>query len=178
MLSLDAGLRKLTSIIYDVIFDFTPTHLDALRATWDQDLGINMTDDQWEEALELVNSSSICARHRVLQCKILHRVHYTNAKLARIYPDRSDACNRCKQSPADYIHMFWSCPKLTTFWSAIFDSFGEVLGVPVDPDPLTALFGITSVPNASGSVRRVIAFTTLLARRLILLKWIHPSTSY
>ena len=174
-LSLEAGIRKLTSIIYDVISGVIPSRLESLRAAWDQDLGIVMSDDQWEQALDLVHTSSICARHKLLQCKILHRVHYTNAKLARIYPDRSDACNRCKQSPADYMHMFWSCPKLTTFWSAVFNSLGAVLGEPVDLDPLTALFGIPLMPNVSSSARRIIAFTTLLARRLILLKWIHPS---
>ena len=71
--------------------------------------------------------------------------------------------------------MFWSCPKLTTFWSAVFNSLGEVLGETIDPDPLTGIFGVPSVPNMSNPARRIIAFTTLLARRLILLKWIHPS---
>ncbi|KAJ4924308.1 hypothetical protein JOQ06_000548 [Pogonophryne albipinna] len=51
----------------------------------------------------------------------------------------------------------------------------EVLGETVDPSPLTALFGIPLMPNAPITSKRVIAFTTLLARRLILLKWIYSS---
>ena len=56
----------------------------------------------------------------------------------------------------------------------MFETLGQVLGEPIDPDPLTALFGIPSLPNVTNSAQRIIAFTTLLARRLILLNWIHP----
>ena len=69
-LSLEAGVRKLTSIIYDAISGVIPSRLESLRAAWDQDLGIVMSDDQWEHALDLVHTSSICARHKLLQCKI------------------------------------------------------------------------------------------------------------
>ena len=169
---LDSGQKRLISIIYDDLLKFNYTRLDSLRAAWDQDLGITMSDEQWDEILDSVHTSSICARHRLLQCKILHRVHYTNAKLARIYPERSDACNRCKQSPADYMHMFWSCPKLSGFWTAIFNTLGRALNMQIAPDPIIALFGISNLPSY---LQRVIAFTTLLARRLILINWIHPS---
>lgn len=174
-LSLNVKSKGFTSIVYDYICEINPTCLDSLRATWDQDLGITMSGNQWSHILELVHTSSICARHSLLQCKILLRVHYTNARLAKIYPDRNDVCNRCKQSPADYMHMFWTCPQLLEFWSAIFHTLNEVLSNTVDPDPLTALFGILSVPNAPKGTQQVIAFTTLLARRLILLKWTHSS---
>lgn len=71
----------------------------------------------------------------------------------------------------DHLHRSWSCPKLSLFWPWIFDTLGRGLGVPLDPDPLT----VSSIPNIPNSSKRVIAFTTLFARRLILLKWIHPT---
>ena len=68
-----------------------------------------MTDDQWRQALDLVHSS-----RRLLQCKILQGpVGYTNAKLARSYPDRSVAVtdvNNWEQTTC-------TCLKLTTFRS-------------------------------------------------------------
>ena len=111
--------------------------LDHLKAAWERDLGVELTDGTWETALGLVHSSSICARHGLIQCKILHRIHYTNARLARILPDVSDACNRCGQSPADLVHMFWACPRLSEFWTDIFKSFKDIAGVDVPPDPLS-----------------------------------------
>uniref|UniRef100_A0A667XM65 AIG1-type G domain-containing protein n=1 Tax=Myripristis murdjan TaxID=586833 RepID=A0A667XM65_9TELE len=46
---------------------------------------------EWEF---LVHSSSICTRHGLLQCKVIHKVHFTNARLAKIFPNQSDACKR------------------------------------------------------------------------------------
>ena len=43
------------------------------------------------------------------------------------------------------------------------------------PYPLTALFGVPPTQNMPTTTQRVIAFTTLLARRSILLKWKHVS---
>ena len=60
ILSLDTGQKKLISIMYDGIFKLVPTRLDSLRAVWDQDLGINMSDEQWEQILDLVHTSSMC----------------------------------------------------------------------------------------------------------------------
>ena len=149
--------------------------MDALRTTWSQDLGVTLADDQWEQILDRVHSSSICARHSLIQCKILHRAHLTNARLARIYPDRTHKCNRCNQSPADYMHMFLLCPKLSAFWSAVFGTISTVLDKPAHLDPLSALFGFSPTLITSKNAKQVIAYTILLARRLILLKWTHST---
>lgn len=72
------------------------------------------------------------------------------------------------------MHMFWLCPNLSTFWLSIFKAFSKMFGTQLDPDPICALFGLT--PEKSRAVLPakayvVIAFTTLLARRLILFRW-------
>ncbi len=107
ILTLDPGQGRLISTIYCKIISLTSSPVDSLKQTWEQDLGIDISEDQWKNILGLIHSSSICARHALKQCKVLHR-----AKLAKIFPNRSDACNRCKQSPADHLHMFWSCLRL------------------------------------------------------------------
>ena len=137
ILSLKPHVKSLISNIHTEIHSIKPETLDHLKAAWERHLGVELTDGTWETALGLVHSSSICARHGLIQCKILHRIHYTNARLARIFPDVSDACNRCGQSPADLVHMFWACPRLSEFWTDIFKSFKDIAGVDVPPDPLS-----------------------------------------
>ena len=39
------------------------------------------------------------------------------------------ACNRSKQSPAHHLHMFWMCPRLTSFWSDLFRTLKQDLMV-------------------------------------------------
>ena len=147
----------------------------SLRELWESDLDGNISDDQWSGILNLVHTSSFCARHGLLQCKVLHRAHFTNAKLAKIFPGRSDACNRCNQSPADHLHMFLTCPRLHKFWSDIFGTIEQAFNAKIDPNPMTALFSLPPSENMPINICRVIFFTTLPARRSILLKWKHAS---
>ncbi len=73
-------------------------------------------DDFWEKALRAVNSSSSCIRLDLIQFKVLHRIHYSKARRAKLDPGRSDeGGNRClqtSQTPCDLTHMFWWHPKL------------------------------------------------------------------
>ena len=112
-----------------------------------------------------------------MQCKLLHRVYYTKARLSRIYKDVSPECYRCRQAPADLIHTFWLCPSLHKFWTDIFASLSAIVGQIIEPTPLGALFGVfPSMPSLSKSERDVLAFVTLLARRLILINWKSPTS--
>lgn len=57
--------------------------LENLR---EQDLGTLLPNDLWKAILEPIpSSSSSCIRHGLIQFKIVHRVHLTKAKLAKIY---------------------------------------------------------------------------------------------
>ena len=131
-----------------------------------------MREDQWEAALGLVHTTSPCARHSLIQLKILLRVHWTRAKLAKIFPSADPARPRCKSQPADHIHMFWSCPYLKTFWADIFQAYSKMFGIDIPPNPICAIFGFTQeTKSLKGRAYAVIAFPSLLARRQILLLW-------
>lgn len=66
--------------------------------------------------------------------------------------------------------MFWTCPQLETFWLSVFDTLKIALNTNIDLDPLLALFGVSSRPALTAQDRKVVAFTTILARQAILLK--------
>ena len=103
---------------------------------------------------------------------MLHRLHLSKSRLARIYPDVDPTCSRCCQAPATLWHMFWVCPKLGQFWSSIFDTFSYICDKEISPAPETALFGVVPAEVAiSGAQSDAIAFSSLLARRLILFNW-------
>ena len=146
--------------------------LDALREAWQADLNLQITDTEWTDIFTKIHSSSICARHGLLQFKVAHRLHLSKARIAKMYPTIDDSCNRCNFSPATLAHTFWSCPRLSGYWSSIFDALPKIVERPIEPNPLTAIFGIQCeddhLPRAQSDR---IAFVTLLARRIILLNW-------
>ena len=73
---------------------------------WEEELGQDIEDDWWDEALTRVNSTSSRARLSFIQFKVLHRINFTKARLSRLFPGTSDSCERCNLSPADHTHVF------------------------------------------------------------------------
>lgn len=129
-------------MLYDSLASNITNFHATTRASWESELNTDMTDQQWDTALNLVHSSSFYTHHCLIQCKVLHKVHYTNAKLSKIYSTVSDTCNRCKQSPVNHIHMFWSYPTLSSFWESVFDIISKAytakLSVPIHHQPSLA----------------------------------------
>lgn len=162
-----------TSIIYSQLSELEQnTTLQYLKLAWEKDLGIELSDEHWTEAQERVHSCSVCARHGLLQFKILHRLHFSKLKLSKMYKNVDPTCNRCGQEPASLAHMFWKCPNITSYWVKVFQSLSDIINKPLDPDPASALLGIhITDPSLSNNQHRIITFVTLLARRLILLNW-------
>ena len=135
------------------------------------ELGVTLTDDWWQEALDRVNSTSSCARLTLIQLKVLHRSHLTKVRLSKLF-DTSEVCDRCSLSPADHTHMFFSCPNLGPFWSSFYDTLSTALKRPVIPSPLVSIFGVPEESSIfTAKENNVIAFASLVARRRILLHW-------
>lgn len=167
LLNMDPNQRKGISVICGSMNSVSLDLVNRVKNAWESDLGTDLLDEHWKCILDLVHSSPICARHGLIQCKILHRIHYTNARLSKIFPDVHDSCNRCKQSPANHIHMFWSYPKLINYWSNIFETISLAYGVVISPSALSAIFGVPPNTGFPAAAQRALAFTTLLVRHLI-----------
>lgn len=161
------------SALYNKLSQITGSNtLQYLRQAWEDELGTNISEDQWEQALACTHSASICARHGLIQFKIIHRLHWSNYKLSKVFSNVDPLCIRCKQTAASLSHMFWGCSALSSFWSQIFSTLSKTLHKPIDPNPLTSILGIIDQNVVKRqSERKVILFTCLLARRLILLNW-------
>lgn len=172
LLKFSSNHKGLIGIIYLSLNSYNVKPLTRLKGQWEEELGVEFTEDIWDSILDKIHSSSICLRHEVMQFKIVHRLHWSKARLAKITPDIDPKCDRCGAATATLSHMFWFCPKLTDFWQTIFKFFSDLLGISIEPLPMIAIFGVVPrdiCPTRHG--KNMIAFAMLLARRLILLKW-------
>ena len=119
-----------------------------------------------------VHSSSVCARHGVIQCKLLHRVYWTKSRLSRIYSNIDPLCDKCRQHYGTFIYMCWTCPSLHIYWVSIFSTLSDVLKKTLEPCPLMAQFEVLSdSTKLSKPQSDFLAFLCLIARRLILRHW-------
>jgi len=77
--------RGLISRIYNSFTSFNKVTLDKIRADWVEELGINISDTTWDDALCRINGSTSCAHLGLIQFKVLHLIHYSRARVSRIY---------------------------------------------------------------------------------------------
>lgn len=134
-------------------------------------LQTGLSEDKWKHILNLVHSASVCVQGTAF-CNATFSTQLITQTVAQ-YTNISDACCRCRQQPANLIHMLWVCPRLTYYWTEIFQTYKIVFHILIDPNPLTAIIRIPMKVKFEITVQTVIAFTTPLARSLILLKWKH-----
>lgn len=120
------------SKLYNLIFKMHCPPLVAIRSAWEQDLNSTFTDHTWELILKHIHSSSICARHTHLQFNVVHQIHIYRTKLARLYPNFDHPCDICKVAPGLPLHMYWSSPTLTEFWTSYFENISEILNHKVE----------------------------------------------
>lgn len=166
--------KGLISILYSKLMCLKEYNVDKIKSRWEDELGVKLSETFWEEALRNVHASSSSVRLGLIQFKVLHRVHLSKARLAGMYPGIEASCDRCSFSPADLTHMLWSCPSLNNYWTLIFKSISEALGVALLPCSSIGIFGTpsdTTTITLSATQKGIIAYTSLLARRRILLCW-------
>ena len=122
---------------------------------------MSIPDPLWNQALIRVNKSSSCAWLNLIQFKVLHRLHYSNSKLSKMY------------SPADLTHMFWTCPHRTTYWDKVLKVLSDSLSLNLIPNAWMCIFGVQGDgdKNWINKHKNRIAFSTLWARRRILMDW-------
>ena len=119
-----------------------------------------------------IHTSSSCARLTLIQFKVLYRVHFSKARLSQIYSTVIDICDKCQASPCNLSHMFFSCPLVFSFWQKFFEDISKILSLTVKVCPHIAIFGCPEDYNRYNSGQLdILAFTSLLARRLLLLHW-------
>lgn len=172
VLDLNVHSKGIIGKIYAVINSVKIEPLARVRGKWEEELATSISEEEWQSVIKNIYSSSICLRHRVIQFKVVHRLHWSKEKLAKFKPDVNPNCDRCEIEPATLSHMFWNCSKLAPFWQSIFKFLSNALKINVEPEATIAIFGtIPQVALLNRKYRKVIAFSTLIARRLILLKW-------
>ena len=143
----------------------------AIRTAWEQDLNYTFTEDVWDSVLDRVHSSSMCSRHALLQFKVVHHIHISKTKLARMYPNVDPTCDKCRGAPASLHHMYLTCPSLSNFWSSVFYALSETLQHQIQLNPLTGIFGIAPDLDLPKAMLNFLAFASLLAGQTISLKW-------
>lgn len=117
--------EKFISHLYYTVLRITSPSSEKFKTNWDNEIGIQITEDLWEESLKAVHKCSYDGRHCLLQFKTIHTLHYFKVKIDSIYPNVSPVCEKCRSSEASLFHSFVSCPQVKAFWNDIYSNISE-----------------------------------------------------
>ena len=149
-----------------------PVSTNHLREAWAEDLGVPLSEQLWEEGLSSIQKCSINSRYRLIQFKVIHRLHYSKIKLNRIFESVSPMCDRCGRAEGSLSHLFWYCPVLENFWSDIFKWFSGQYRTIIEPDCILAILGSSeNVWNLSDHCKQALMTGMVVAKKLILINW-------
>ena len=131
------------------------------------------TDDEWARCCAQVREVPFTYRHMLLHFKFLHLFYYTPARLCRYGIREDPSCASCGLSPADFLHLVWTCDSVRKYWLEVFWTIGKMVPLVLDPNPYLALLGdVCMVPSVH---QRCIAHALLLAKRRVALLWMASS---
>lgn len=105
-------------------------------------MGISIDDLHWQEVGIHAMEISICNRTISTQFRIVHRTHITPALNNKMDANASPLCYKCNFETGNYIHCFWSCVKLQSYWSGIVNEQCAIFGVPLELDLMCILLGL------------------------------------
>lgn len=162
-------LSKPLSALYFILIKKDSPKMEVLWSRWGADiptLDRESCEERFEESFKLVISS----RDKLVQAKFFHRTYLTPQRLHRIYPERSLECPRCRSPDSSYIHMFWSCPRLLFYWSAIMESINARLQLELPLTPELALLAIHD-DQRPRYTKLLISLLLFYAKKGIVLKW-------
>lgn len=69
-------LKRSISYIYNQIILLHMESLNSIKMQWENYFGGAVSEDIWVEILKRVHKSSICARHGLIQSKLVHHTYY------------------------------------------------------------------------------------------------------
>lgn len=128
-----------------------------------------LTEEEWEACCTVMGMLTPNGNLCLLHYKYLHQIYYTPARLHK-YGLRADArCQRCHGDNADFIHLAWNFPLITTYWSMVVEILSKMLGVTIECTIQTCLLGL--LKHVHAMMRKFCMIALLLAKRRISLQW-------
>ena len=145
--------------------------LDRLNA-WRTDLGVDITENEWEEACFKAQTQSINTALKIIQYKWLFRTYITPVKLHQYDPNIPDNCAKCIDDVGTLLHCMWNCPKIQLFWKVVADMISHIAVIDIPLDAKFCILGIYPVHFVPGRKSvPLINLCLLQARRVIALRW-------
>lgn len=165
--------RKGISLFYNLLHHKTTFTASTPILRWERDLGQSFTIDKWEKACKSIYKATCCSTLWELAYKLTYCWYMTPDRISKFSKDLDNTHWRKWGIKGDLLHTFWDCPKLTQYWSSIFQLLSEVTHLTIRGRPSLALLSL-DIEQYPNPMRIIITHILLAARLSISRKWKDP----
>uniref|UniRef100_A0A8C5MJX8 Reverse transcriptase domain-containing protein n=1 Tax=Leptobrachium leishanense TaxID=445787 RepID=A0A8C5MJX8_9ANUR len=160
----------LLSTIYGSLLDASTPGLPSYAGRWNRDIDTDISDEDWGLIFQTAAHASRSLHIQQTHYKFLMRWYLTPTRLHKIYSTTDKTCWRCRESPGTFVHIWWECSMIRSYWDSVFTIVNEITGLDLDPSPLVALFHLVPIPTLT--YRNSLAIQLFnVAKSLIPRKW-------
>lgn len=146
--------------------------ISALQKTWERDLNLTFSDEEWNRICRSVKVVSRDARVRLIQFKIIHRFYWTPSRLFRLGLLPTSNCWRCKSEEGDLVHVLWSCDKVQQYWINIHDNLCEITEIQMPFIPRLFILGDDSVlVREDKHIKSFVQTSIMIGRQILIRGW-------
>lgn len=131
----------------------------------------------WKNSVwKYARSISVCNRAKVIQFKIVHRLHISPNRRHAFNNTLSPLCLKCKTQIGTLTHCLWSCNQLQIYWVKIVSEMSNLCDKELVVDPLFLIHGLPDKALILSNEKRLYNLLTFAARKNILMRWISDKT--
>lgn len=112
-------LSHLISTIHSLLFMGYHSNDNMACKTWEKDLSLSLTSDDWEQIYLNIHKGSINVSTQENGYKIHSSWYRTPTFLHKFTPTTPETCWRCLKEWDTLLHIWWSCPRILTFWKEV-----------------------------------------------------------
>uniref|UniRef100_A0A670ZNF7 Reverse transcriptase zinc-binding domain-containing protein n=1 Tax=Pseudonaja textilis TaxID=8673 RepID=A0A670ZNF7_PSETE len=109
---------------------------------WSRNVGRSITLAEWEKVWGRNNKITKSVAYKENLYKMFYRWHLPPSRLAKMHPNMSPYCWKCKKKEGTFFHMWWTCTETQNYWKKIQTWLEEITKEQIEYKPESFLLGI------------------------------------
>lgn len=166
--------KGLISKIYISLLYSDSLGFDSLKLLWECDLEVTFTPVDWVKICSGIFPKCTSVSIHEQNFKFFRRTYYSPVRLQKMFPETSNLCYKCNTHRGTFIHLFWSCDHIQTFWKGVHSVIQEVIGKQFSLTPSFYLLNHSSANFLDTDTKSLMIILLFLAKKCILLRWSTP----
>lgn len=131
---------------------------------------ISFSHDVWTQICKNI-FSFINSNLKLIQYKILHRVHITQYRKHKMGFSNSPICAQCNLGSLDTYLYSCYCTPVQNFWSGVIDKLYTTLAIEIPLFPSVCLLGLFLETDVAPHYVKLVYVALILAKKAILHHW-------